>query len=128
MTTKTPTQDPPAKTGWRDTMDPAGEGPAADLASRAAAALDSLPGQLGDASETLGAAIGDIGTSVSKASDVGLLMGASLASGVAIGLLFGRGARVLAAAAVITAASLGAALVQRRGTGTEGIAGRTLAN
>ncbi len=54
-----------------------------------------------------------VSSSVSSAPDDSLLVGASIASGLAIGLLLGSAPRILAIGAVLAAVSLGATLVQR---------------
>ena len=87
----------------------AGTGPASSVAS----ILDSLPGELDHASDAVAGAIRNVGASVSSAPDGSLLVGTSLAAGIAIGLLVGRGPRLFAALAVAAAFALGASLAQR---------------
>jgi hypothetical protein len=81
---------------------------------RVATLINSLPDDLDHAGEAVGNAMRSVSTSVSGAQDGSLLAGASLAAGVAIGLLLGGGPRLLAAAAVASSLSLGVTLMQRR--------------
>lgn len=89
------------------------EAPGTGPADRVTSILDSLPGDLDHAGDAVAGAVRNVGTSVSSAPDVSLLVGTSLAAGIAIGLLVGRGPRLFAAAAVAAAFALGASLVQR---------------
>jgi hypothetical protein len=72
-----------------------------------------LPGGLDDATEAMAGAVRAVQSTVRRAPDDGLIVGASIASGMAIGLLIGGAPRVVTAGAVLTAVSLGASLVQR---------------
>lgn len=106
MTTKTsPRHD-------ADTGQATSASPALDVSSL----LESIPGDLDHAGEAVAGAIRTLGTSVSGAPDGSLLVGTSLAAGVAIGLLVGGGPRLFAAAAMTAALTLGASLAQRHAT------------
>ncbi len=72
-----------------------------------------LPGGLDEATEAMAGAMRAVQTSVRGAPDDGLIVGASVASGVALGLLIGGAPRLLTAGALLTAVSLGASLAQR---------------
>lgn len=95
-----PMEDP-----WADAATTSESGPAA--------MFRLVPGGLDDATEAMAGAMRAVRTSVGQAPDDGLIVGASIASGVALGLLIGGGPRLLTAGAVLTAVSLGASLVQR---------------
>jgi hypothetical protein len=90
-------------------QDSAGSTPA----DRVTSILDSLPADLDHAGDTVAGAIRNVSASVSSAPDASLLVGTSLAAGIAIGLLVGGGPRLFAAAAVGAAFALGASLAQR---------------
>jgi hypothetical protein len=77
------------------------------------AVLDALPSELDVAAATMADAMRAVNSRVSRAPDDTLLLGASIASGLAIGLLVGSAPRILALGAVLAAVSLGVTLVQR---------------
>ena len=79
-----------------------------------AAILRGMPGDLDGAGEAMTDVIRSVSVSVATAPDDDLLVGASLAAGIAIGLLVGGGPRLLAAGAMVTSIGLGAALLGRR--------------
>lgn len=109
MTTQS-TQDLPQEDPWAPTIEGQdGSG----VRARAAEVLQSLPVDLDAAGDTMAGAVRTVGESVASANDDSLLIGASIASGLAIGLLVGGGPRILAACAVVTAVSLGASLASR---------------
>lgn len=99
----------PAEDPWADASASGG----ATMRSRATMVLQSLPSELDTAGDAVAGAMRQVSESVASAPDDSLLVGASIASGLAIGLLLGSGPRLLAAAAVVAAVSLGASLVQR---------------
>ena len=72
-----------------------------------------MPGGLDDATEAMADAVRAVRSTVRQAPDDGLIVGASIASGMALGLLIGGGPRILTAGALLAAVSLGASLVQR---------------
>ena len=98
-----PVEDPWAETTERGAL----------ARARATGMLQALPSELDGAGEAVAGAVKAVGETVAGAGDDSLLMGASIASGMAIGLLLGGGPRLLAAGALITAVSLGASLAQR---------------
>lgn len=98
-----------------------GGGPLDALASRAADAVDgaaqlarALPAGVDRAAATTGRAVGEAQRTVQNGSDAALLGGASLAAGLAIGLLVGGAPRIVAGLAILPAAVLGMALADRR--------------
>lgn len=103
-----PTEDP-----WAPSVESTGT----PIRTRVSTVLEALPGELDVAGEAMAGAMravsSTVSSTVSSAQDDSLLVGASMASGLAIGLLLGRGPRLLAAGAVLAAVSLGASLVQR---------------
>ena len=76
--------------------------------------LSNVPGDLDGAGEAVTDAIRSVNASVAAAPDDDVLVGASLAAGIAIGLLVGGGPRLIAAGAVMTSVVLGSALLGRR--------------
>jgi hypothetical protein len=84
------------------------------IGSVTAGFIQGLPHDLDGAGETVGEAMRSVSASVSAAPDENVLVGAALASGMAIGLLIGGGPRLLAAGMVITSVALGATLLGRR--------------
>ncbi|MFN8629746.1 MAG: hypothetical protein U0838_05300 [Chloroflexota bacterium] len=102
MTTESVTG--PAEDPWAD---------AAATGSETPGLFRLVPGGLDDATEAMAGAMRAVQSTVQRAPDDGLIVGASIASGVAIGLLISGAPRVVTAGAVITAVSLGASLVQR---------------
>jgi hypothetical protein len=96
-------------------------GPLEALASRAAETLDGavelargLPETVDRAATTTGRALGDAQRTVQGGSDAALLAGASMTAGLALGLLVGRVPRPVVAVALVPAAVLAMALVDRR--------------
>ena len=79
-----------------------------------AAVMRVMPSDLDGAGEAMAGAVRTVSASVASAPDENVLMGASLAAGLAIGLLVGGAPRLLAAGAVVTSVALGAALLERR--------------
>src|SRR5512140_1130189 len=107
--TKEPTNDHPTEDPWAESVASSAE----TLRSRASTVLEALPGELDVAGDAMPSAMRQVSYTVSTAQDDSLLVGASIASGMAIGLLLGNGPRLLAAGAVLAAVTLGASLVQR---------------
>ncbi len=105
MTTRT--HDAP--TDATETEAPAGDGGATVMAL-AASIPRHMPRDLDGARE----AVSTVTSAVAAAPDDDVLVGASLAAGIAIGLLVGGGPRPLAAGAVMASVALGAALLGRR--------------
>ena len=97
---------------WSETTTPTGETMEA-MKARASSVLQALPGEIDAAGDAVAGAMHQVSVTVASAPDDSLLVGASIASGLAIGLLLGGGPRLLAAAAVVAAVGLGASLVQR---------------
>ena len=83
------------------------------IKTRASSVLQALPGEIDAAGVAMAGAVHQVSVTVASAPDDSLLLGASIASGLAIGLLLGGGPRLLAAAAVMASVGLGASLVQR---------------
>ena len=102
-----PTEDP-----WAQTTESSGDTMEA-MKARASSVLQALPSEIDAASGAMAGAMHQVSVTVAAAPDDSLLVGASIASGLAIGLLLGSGPRLLAAAAVVAAVGLGASLVQR---------------
>lgn len=75
--------------------------------------LRALPDELEAAGDAVAGAVRGMSSSMSTAPDDTLLVGASVATGLALGLLLAGAPRLLAAAAVATALTLGTSLVQR---------------
>lgn len=97
------------------------EGPLDTLAAKAADTIDGavelahgLPETVDRAAATTGRALGEAQRTVQGGSDAALLAGASMAAGLAIGLLVGRTPRLVVAVALVPAAVLAMALVDRR--------------
>ncbi|HEY5628770.1 MAG TPA: hypothetical protein VIR16_04595 [Candidatus Limnocylindrales bacterium] len=109
MTSQTNGNGGPHEDPWAESVATTGD----TMRARAATMLQALPSELDGATDAMAGAMRQVSTSVASAPDDSLLVGASLASGMAIGLLLGRGSRLLAAGAVVAAVSLGASLVQR---------------
>lgn len=104
-----------------DTTTAADAGPLDALASKATETLDGavelargLPETVDRAAATTGRALGDAQRTVQGGSDAALLAGASMTAGLAIGLLVGRVPRLVVAVALVPAAVLAMALVDRR--------------
>lgn len=101
-----------------------GRGPAGildALASRAADAVDgaaqlarTLPAGIDRAASTTGRTLDEAQRAVSTGSDTALFGGASLAAGLALGLLVGGAPRLVVGVALLPAAALAMALADRR--------------
>ena len=89
------------------------DGDAAATASRLAAVFRGAAGNVEDTGETVAGAARTLGATVAGAPDNSVLVAASLSAGVAIGVLLGGGARLVAAGAMLAAVALGAELLQR---------------
>ena len=87
---------------------------ASQVRAIASSILRALPNQLDGAGEAMAETFRTMSASVAAAPDEDVLGGASLAAGVAIGVLVSRGPRLFAAGAVATSVALGAALLGRR--------------
>jgi hypothetical protein len=130
-----PVADDPIPTptdGTDDTSSAAETGPLEALASKAAETLDGavelargIPDTVDRAATTTGRALGDAQRTVQGGSDAALLAGASMTAGLALGLLVGRVPRLVVAVALVPAAVLAMALVDRR---SERSVGGTLLN
>jgi hypothetical protein len=114
-----PTSAPPDSTD--DTASAAETGPLEALASKAAETLDGavelargIPETVDRAATTTGRALGDAQRTVQGGSDAALLAGAAMTAGLALGLLVGRVPRLVVAVALVPAAVLAMALVDRR--------------
>jgi hypothetical protein len=97
------------------------DGPLDALATKAADTLDGavelargLPETVDRAAATTGRALGEAQRTVQGGSDAALLAGASMTAGLALGLLVGRAPRLVVAVALVPAAVLAIALVDRR--------------
>lgn len=112
---------PPPADETADDATAADAGPLETMASKAAGTLDGavelargLPETVDRAAATTGRALGDAQRTVQRGSDAALLAGASMTAGLALGLLVGRVPRLVVAVALVPAAALGVALVDRR--------------
>jgi hypothetical protein len=100
----------------------AADGGALDaLASKATETLDGavelargIPETVDRAAATTGRALGEAQRTVQGGSDAALLAGASMTAGLTLGLLIGRVPRLVVAVALVPAAVLAMALVDRR--------------
>ncbi len=79
-----------------------------------AAITDRMPSNLDDAGDAMSDAVRAVRTSVAGAPDENVLLAASLAAGMSIGLLVGGAPRLLAAGTLAAAVALGATLLGRR--------------
>jgi len=91
------------------------------LASKATETLDGavelargIPETVDRAAATTGRALGEAQRTVQGGSDAALLAGASMTAGLTLGLLIGRVPRLVVAVALVPAAVLAMALVDRR--------------
>ena len=114
-----PASPPADGTGANETA--ADAGPLDALASRAAETLEGamelargLPETVDRAATTTGRALTEAQRTVQGGSDAALLVGASMTAGLALGLLVGRAPRLVVAGALVPAAVLAMALVDRR--------------
>ncbi len=85
-----------------------------------------LPETVDRAAATTGRALGEAQRTVQGGSDAALLAGASMTAGLALGLLVGRVSRLVVTVALVPAAVLAMALVDRRSGRSVG--GETLLN
>lgn len=83
--------------------------------------LRALPDELEAAGDAVAGAVRGVSASVSTAPDDTLLVGASVATGLALGLLLAGAPRLLAAVAVAAALMLGTSLVQRHPSSMRGV-------
>jgi hypothetical protein len=100
---------------------------ASDVIDGAAELARSLPDQLDRAAGTTGRVVEDAQRTLQGGSHETLLAGASMAAGVAVGLLVGRAPRLLVVLGLLPAVAMGLTLAQRRG-GMRLEADRTLVN
>ena len=85
-----------------------------------------LPENVDRAAATTGRALGEAQRTVQGGPDAALLAGASMTAGLALGLLVGRVSRLVVTVALVPAAVLAMALVDRRSGRSVG--GETLLN
>ena len=98
------------------------DGPFAAVASRASDVIDgaaelarTLPDQIDHAAGTTGRVVEDTQRTLQRGSDEALLAGASIAAGVAVGLLVGRAPRLVVMLGLLPAIAMGLTLAQRHG-------------
>jgi uncharacterized protein (DUF2342 family) len=101
-----------------------GRGPIDALAARASEAADGtvelakgLPAAVDEVAAGTGRVLGDAQRNLRAGSDSGLLAGASLSAGLALGLLVGGAPRLAVILALVTAAAFGITLAERRADG-----------
>lgn len=98
-----------------------GEGRLDAFAARASEAAEGavelakgLPATVDEVATSTGRVLGDAQRNLQAGSDSGLLAGASLFAGLALGLLLGRAPRLTVVLALVPAAAFGITLVERR--------------